>query len=245
MPDPVIGQPNVAKPVSAAADGARVIQRFDQYGGAHNRNELLAWAEEGSYFKATNPTEGTGIAMGIQTAYSETANVLALMRSSSNTVRVIPHYVRFICTAAGATTTSSNLSVVVDTANRYNTGGTDLTTEIKNSASNLSPASVVDVLRFGAITANGVSAKRKLGRAVLKTQAAPCWNVGDELLLNFLTFGEGAHGLLSGAGAATIQKNFGPVVLFGANHSLLFHMWNPANATTAPSWECEFAWWER
>lgn len=228
-----------------AADGANVKLRLDSYGGMMSRSELLSWAEEGTYFKACNATMGTGIAMGIQTSFSDTANVLLLMRNSSSTKRVIPHYVRLICTAAGASTTSSHMAIVTDTANRYSSGGTDLSSSIVNADTGTANTSVVDALRYSC-TAAAVSAKRQVARFGLKTQAAACWAVGDEVLINFTDLATSAgHGLISGSAAASIVRNVGPVVLNGANHCMLLHMWNVANATTAPSWEIEVAWWER
>lgn len=228
---------------SAASDGVAKWARSDQYGAFHARNELLAWAEEGSYFKVTNPTPGTGIAMGIQTTFSDTANVLFLLRNGSATKYIIPHYIRLVNTVAGASTTSSNILVVTDTGNRYTAGGTDLTTDIVCANSGLGPSSAVDVARFGIITAAAVVAKRKVARSVVKTQAAPCWIVGDEVKIAFSD--DADQGLLSGAAAARFVVNTGPVVLGAQNHCLLIHMWNIANATTAPSWELEAAWWER
>ena len=91
----------------------------------------------------------------------------------------------------------------------------------------------------------------------LKSQVAPCWTVGDEVLI---TFGDPTHSSQAGfnssgpslAASATqsiqtvsIQRNVGPVILQGQNHCLLVHLWNTGNATTAPSWEVELGWWER
>lgn len=230
---------------TGVSDGVLKVARADSFGAIHSRSEVMAWAEEGSYFRACNATPGTGIAMGIQTAFSATANVLFLMRNGSATKKVIPHYIRLINTAAGATTTSSQLAIVLDNANRYSTGGTDLTTQVVNSNSALAPNSVVDVLRFGAVTASAAVAARQVGRAGLKTQAAPCWTVGDEVRINFDPNGDEDTPTITGAGPIAVARNFGPVVLGGQNHCLLLHMWNPANATTAPSWEIECAWWER
>ena len=67
--------------------------------------------------------------------------------------------------------------------------------------------------------------------------------MGDEVVLNFLNVGE-IHGVLSGSVAGRITKDVGPIALQGANHCMLLHMWNPANATTAPSWEVNMGWWE-
>lgn len=218
--------------------------RSDRLGALHARQELLAWAEEGRYFRAVNGSLGTGIAMGVQTSWSATANALLAMVSGSATVAIIPHYIRLICTAAGASSTSSRLAVALDTANRYSSGGTDLLTAIVNANSGKSIASVLSALRFGAVTAAAASAARYVANMGLKTQASPCWVVGDEILLNFLPNSQAGGEPLAGTAAVQITKDIGPVVLHGLNHSLLLHMWNPANATTPPSWEIEMAWWE-
>lgn len=239
----IYGTAATTPPAEVGNGIARSVQ-LDEFGAAHVRWDPTVWTEQGSYFRATNTTIGTGIAMGIQTAFSATANVLLVMRNSSATVKIIPHYLRLINTAAGSTTTSSRMAVVLDTANRYSSGGTDLSGTIVNANSSKSPTSVVDVLRYNCTAAAAVAA-RTVANLQLKTQAAPCWTVGDEVRINFSPTGDADPGALSGAASINITKNLGPVILEGQNHSLLFHMWNPANATTAPSWELEFAWWER
>lgn len=239
----IYGRAGVTKP-SESNDGVATQPQLDEFGAIHVRNETFVWTDQGSYFKSCNPTMGTGIAMGIQTTFSDTANVLLIMRNSSSTVKVYPHYIRLVCTAAGASTTASNLAVVLDTANRYSSGGTDLTTSAVNANTGSSAASVVDVLRFGAVTGAAASAKRQVGRCMLKTQAAACWTVGDEVLIHFGPQEYGV-GFVSGTAATNFVKGLGPVVLGGQNHCMLLHMWNVANATTPPSWEVECAWWER
>lgn len=227
-----------------SGDAAQLQPRSDLYGASHVRNELLAWAEEGSYFKATNPTMGTGIAQTIQASFAA-SNAIASLRNTSLTKAIIPHYMRLICTVAGASATSSQLAVIADTVNRYSSGGSDLTSQIACANTALGPASIAD-LRFGALTCAAAVLPRILGRCVLKTATAPALTVGDEIII---AFGDASlspsSGQTSGASPLTIVKNIGPMVLAGQNHTLLFHLWNPANATTAPSWEVEFAWWER
>lgn len=229
------------------ADGGQSQVRVDQYGAVHTRSGLYSWAEEGTYFRClASATPGTGVAQAITTSFSATAVPLVMVNGSS-TIRVIPHYIRLVNTAAGSTTTSSLAAVSIDSANRYSSGGTDISGLIYNSNSALGPATSVSVLRFGTVTASAAGAgTRYVSNVSLKVQAAPCWTIGDEVLF---TFGDpamaGAAGSLAGATALSIVKNFGPVVLGGQNSSLLLHLWNVANATTAPSWALEMAWWER
>lgn len=243
MPQFYVRSSPSSSPPSEVSGGTGIWTQGDEMGSLSIRNEELFWSEQGKYFKACNATMGTGIAMGIQTSFSDTANVLFVMVNSSTTKKVIPHYIRLVNTAAGATTTSSHLAVILDTANRYSSGGTDLTTTIVNSCTSVGNTSVVTPLRYNC-TATAASAKRQIGRAALKTQATPCWVVGDEVKILFNS-SDGDQGLISGAAATRYIVNFGPCVLEGQNHSLLLHMWNPANATTAPSWEFELAWWEK
>lgn len=229
---------------SISADGAQTQVRVDQYGAAHARSELTAWAEEGSYFRAIgSATPMAGTAQAITTSFSATA-VPFVMVNGSSTVRIIPHYITLICTAAGASTTSSQLAVSIDSANRYASGGTDISSLIVNSNTALGPTSAVTRLRIGAVTASAAGGgTRYVHNSQLKVQAAPCWTVGDTVKLMF--GGDADTGVTSGAATIAIAKNIGPVVLGGQDSSLILHLWNTANATTAPSWAWEIAWWER
>lgn len=229
------------------SDGGQKQLVVDQYGAVQARTEYMQWAEQGTYYRAlASATPGTGVAQAITTSFSATAVPLVMVNGSS-TVRVIPHYIRLTNTAAGATTSSSLAAISIDSANRYSSGGTDLSTLIFNSNSALGPASAVSTLRFGTVTATAAGGgTRYISNFGLKVQAAPCWVVGDEILI---TFGDpamaGAAGAMSGTTPICIVKNVGPVVLGGQNSSLILHLWNVANATTAPSWALEMAWWER
>lgn len=230
-----------------AADGAQKQIAVDRYGSQHIREEVRAWAEQGAYFRAlASATPGAGIAQAITTAFSATAVPLVMVNGSAN-VSIIPHYIRLVNTAAGASTTSSLMALSIDTANRYSSGGTDLSSLIFNSNSALGPASAVSVLRFGTVTASAAGGgTRYVTNASLKVQAAPCWVVGDQVMIAFGDPSQaGAMGLLSGAAAGSILQVTGPVVLGAQNASLILHLWNVANATTAPSWALEMAWWER
>lgn len=227
-----------------ASDGSQKQVRVDQYGAQHVRNELRSWVEEGAYFRALgNATPMTGVAQAITTSFSATAVPLVMVNGSS-TVRIIPHYIKMTCTAAGSSTTASQFAISIDANNRYSSSGTDISGLIYNCNSGLGPSTAVSVLRVGSVTASAAGAgTRYVSQGHLKVQAAPCWTVGDEVRI---MFGDDAYsGLMSGTAAISIVRNIGPVVLGGQNSSLLLHLWNTANATTAPSWAWEIAWWER
>jgi hypothetical protein len=202
-------------------------------------------ADEGKYFVAVNPTMGTGIAMGIQTTFNATANVLGILvnnAAAGSGKRLYVDYIRLICTAAGTTTTASDLAVVVDNTNRYSSGGTQLTPVCVNA--DLTSLNTSALAYFGALTAAAANAARVVSRLRLKTQAAPCWVVGDSVFVKFSAQDGQGIGPTSGTAAQNIGLSAGPVII-GAGESVLFHMWNTANATTPPSFEVEIGWYER
>lgn len=232
---------------SLGTDATQRQVRLDRYGAPHSRGELFAWAEEGSYFRAlASATPGAGLAQAITTSFSATAVPLVMVNGSSSKI-IIPHYIRLVNTAAGASTTSSQAAISIDTANRYSSGGTDLSTLVYCANTAYGPASSLSSLRAGTVTASAAGAgTRYASNFPLKAQAAPCWTVGDEVLISFGDPGlSGAAGLTSGAATISIVRNVGPVILGAQNSSMLLHLWNVANATTAPSWAFEIAWWER
>lgn len=231
----------------AVSDGAQKQVLVDGFGAQQVRSELLAWTEQGAYFRAlSNATPLTGVAQAITTAFSATAVPLVMVNGSA-TKKIFPHYIRLTNTAAGASTTSSAFAISIDSANRYSSGGADISGLIYNSNTALGPASSVSVLRVGAVTASAAGAGTRLvAQGQVKVQAAPCWTVGDEILFTFSDPGSaGPTGPISGSTSLCIVKNVGPVVLGGQDDSLILHLWNVANATTAPSWSFEIAWFER
>lgn len=231
---------------SKEAEGANVRVRSNSYGELAVQDYIALLASEGQHFRACNGTPGTGIAMGIRTTFSDTADVLALIRNTaalSSGKSVYLDYIRLINTVAGASTTESNIALVIENANRYASGGTALTEVGCNTT--FAPTINAEVF-FGIITASAAGGgKRIVGRARLKTQATPCWVVGDQVLLTFRGMGAAATEL-NGTASRQIVIPFGPIVLGpNVNHSFLLHMWNVANAVTAPSWEVEIGWWEK
>lgn len=232
---------------STGSDATQRQSRMDKYGALHSRGELFAWAEEGSYFRAlASSTPGGGVAQAITTSFSATAVPLVMVNGSSSKI-IIPHYIRLVNTAAGSTTTSSQAAISIDTANRYSSGGTDLLTLVYCANTAYGPASSLSKLRAGTVTASAAGGgTRYVSNFSLKAQTAPCWTVGDEVLISFGDAGLSGHaGLTSGAATVSIVRNVGPVILGAQNSSMILHLWNVANATTAPSWAFEIAWWER
>jgi hypothetical protein len=192
----------------------------------------------GNYFRAGTPTPGTGIAMGIQTSFSDTANVLMLLYNGGLR-RVVMDFLKLICSAAGSTTTSAHVAVKIDNKDRYTSGGSDLTPAQPDGGEQVSS---ITKCKFGIVTATAVQAARIVGRDALKVAAAPCWVINDQVMMTFGTMGQQSGGIAATT-AGKIPIALGPAII-RPGWSLLVHLWNVANATTAPSWECEAGWWE-
>jgi hypothetical protein len=232
---------SMARP-APVTDGNNVKGRGSKYGDLFVMellNPLQNCAAEGSYFRACNATPGTGIAQSIITTFDATKPILTLYNGGNKQINL--DYIRLINTVVGATTTSADLVAIIDTINRYTSGGTALNPS--NCLSSAPFASSATVF-FGAILAAAASAAKIMGRAKLKVAAAPCWILYDQILM---TFGQSPIITPTGITATTatiIPVSTGPVVI-DPGHTFCLYVYNTANATTAPSWEVEIGWIER
>jgi hypothetical protein len=215
-----------------------------------NRNAVLpltvpqAANLAGVYFRAGNATPGTGIAMGIQTSYSATANVLLILyNAAASGKNVVLDFLKLINSAAGATTTSSQCVLRLDSKDRYSASGTQITAFTQPGPASASSCLSSGKLYFGACTANAEgSGVSTVGRGTLKVAAAPCWAVGDQVVFTFGTMQATAGGIAATT-AGILPIYMGPIIV-PPGYSLSVHVWNVANATTPPSWEFELGWWE-
>ncbi len=230
--------------LAALSGGAAVDQNLNSIitGGGFLESPRYGRAAVGQYFRATNPTFGTGIAMSIVTAFTATSPLMTIVNGApTGGPSIYLDYIKLMNTVAGASSTQAHIGTVLDLANRYSSGGTTLTGNPVNTGSKNAPVASIN---FGAIVATAASGSvRLLGRDIIKTQAAPCWVVGDEVFIKCENVDTPA-GATNGAATAIYPAPMGPVII-APGHTFLLYMWNIANATTAPSWEVEVAWWER
>lgn len=236
-----------AKP-SVTAEGSEASQRGSKYGDLTvqpliNKNHLLA--DEGSYFVATNPTPGTGIAFAVNASVSETAGYfLAVINGSSqgdpSAKSIYLDYLRLIPTVAPASGTSGRFFWKSDVAAKYTSGGSTLTPVNPNSGNgNTSVASV----KAGALTtaaASGVA--RLLSHGVLRG-AIPV--VNDEYVFDF-GGAEVAGGSMITSGT-NVQRMGIPVppIVVGPGMMVGLQLWFPSNSATGLSAELELGFWER
>ena len=79
-------------------------------------------------------------------------------------------------------------------------------------------------------------------------RAAPALVTGDQLFFDFGQASSPSVNVVGAAAPATAPQNMnmglGPIII-GGGDSINFHLWYPAGATTAPTYEFVLAWFER
>lgn len=206
--------------------------------------------DEGAYFKATNATVGTGVIHALTTAFSATAALFCLRNTDAEGAkRLYIDYVRLVtgATAIGMTAaTSIEAAVTIDNTNRYSSGGTAITPVNSNMDS---AQATIAALNFGAVVLAAASGSvRTVGRQAFARRASPAMVTGDQFLWDFGVVGAQSLAIAGSATPATAPTAFGAAigpVIIGGGDSLNFHLWYPAGATTAPTYEFEIGWWER
>lgn len=243
---------NIA-PDSAIADGTNQNVRLGPYGEQITLQAGIApdvQALGGQRYQAliTPAVTPTGTAMGIQTTFSDTANVpfIIVNGASAGGKRIVMDYITVRITAAGSTTTSSEAAFEIDPANRYSSGGTSLT--VANATTDVTTATVASQVRYAAITATAAGGSRKwLWQRIIRKAAAPAWIVHDQVHFAFGAPGVLVHGanLISSTDANGTVLTFPvPPAVIGPGGSGLLHIANIANASTAPSILVEAGWFE-
>lgn len=201
-------------------------------------------AYEGSYFFASNPTPGTGIA-GIAAAdgYNAEETLLTLYNSATENegTYIVPDFIEIVNTVVDTAGTNIRVDVHIDNIQRWVSGGSNLTPV--NTCMDSSVAAK-GVCRFGAlVTSVASSSVRKLiGRPISSTDIV----VGDILRIEFGTqtgFSQGS----SLEAEATLSRFWTlpcPPVALGPGDSLLFTV-NCASQSGAATWEFGCGWVER
>lgn len=203
-------------------------------------------ADEGSYFCATNPTIGTGLAYGVITAFSDTAALLVVGNGASDNDMEAPRlymdYVRIIPTVAPASATSGQFAIKLDNVSRVPSANNATLSPVSPNMDISQPAGTVAKVWAASggtatVPASGAYA-RTVGRGAIRSVIPAVW---DDLVIAF-GMGDISSGV-SGANARVVSQAV-PVVL-GPQDYMVLYVWFPSNATTALSYELEMGWWER
>lgn len=218
-----------------------------------------ALADEGSYFVTHN--NQSALTGPVGTAFSATAAMLLIFNGdTAGSVTAKRIYLDYLALLAGATAMSNGTSntgtfwaMVIDSGNRYASGGTNLTPNIVNANRDVSVSSVASVY-FGAVTATVANAARaivgqRLFREPVSATVLSLANM-DDWLFNFggveagPAQASGSSGVLQ---ANIVHKSFPcPPIVIGPQQSLLIHMWLGVNsAPVAGTFLPELGWFER
>ncbi len=233
---------------SAYGENTAVAQRGSMRGDGFVQNIAkgrVPLAEEGSYFLATNPTPGTGIA-GIAAAdgYDATEALITIRNggtASATAKRVILDYIKLQPTVAGASGTNCTYATHVDKGNtRWSSGGTAYTPINLNRGSDVTANAVI---HFGALVTDAATADvQKLQSGNLRTAVVV---VGDEMYFDF--GGEmqaGASGLFEGTLVCKQVVKHVPVVL-NPQEEFILCINAASQAVTGSSFEFEIGFSER
>lgn len=248
--DPVVlyGSANRARPGNAPEAGQTAVRctRRGDLSTVTIGKPMISAALEGSYFHASNPTPGTGIA-GIAAAdgYDAAEALLTLYNSSSESegILVCPDFIEITNTVVDTNGTTIRYDVHMDSTQRWSSGGSTLTA---NNCNMESTTAAVGVCRFGALVTSAASTSvRKLGgRSLSSTDIV----VDDVIRLEFGGLGSGTPYQVSHLPAeATLARMWvlphAPVVL-GPGDTLIFTV-NCASQSGAATWEVQAGWYER
>jgi hypothetical protein len=222
----------------------RIGRRGEMYIQALAGAKLYPLADEGSYFLASNPTIGTGIAgIAASTSYDATEHLFWL-RNTSTTKRLYLDFIEITVTAAGAAGTTSGFTVTTDRGNsRRGTGGSDITTSIYNVNRASSETAEVSCA-FGALATSAASTSVQavfngLVRNVIKV-------VGDTYRFSFgdsVATWQCAGASLNGTTTAAITVPCAPVIL-GEGDQVFLSDWG-ASQSGASSYEFKAGFWMR
>ncbi len=234
---------------SRATDGTQMPARYGARGEQVvlplTAGKLHGLADEGSYFVATNPTVGTGIA-GIAAAdgynAAETLFLLYNQSTDAEAVRIYLDFLELQCTVVDTGGTDIRFDHHIDNTDRFTSGGTNITPVSPNMDSS---ASAKGRLRFGAVvSASASTSVRYLGGRQLSSTDL----VANDLML--FTYG-GSNGysaqttnLTEEATASRIWQVSCPPVVLGPGDSYLFTI-NCASQSGAATWTFNCGWWER
>jgi hypothetical protein len=203
-----------------------------------------ALVEEGSYFLATNPTPGTGIA-GIAAANGyDATEALCTIRNGATAgdtaKRLYIDYIKLQLTVAGTNGTNLTYATHKDKGNsRWASGGTAYTPVNMNMGSDLSSSASV---HFGALVTDAATADvAKMQSGNLRTAIGV---VGDEIILDCGgSVAAGPSSLFEGTLICKQVIKHIPIVLNPGEELVLTV--NAASQSVGTSFEFEICYWER
>lgn len=237
-----------AKGVNVTAP-ARVSDQGDQFQiPVLSAAQAQAW--EGSRFTAlaTPVVAGTGVVLGMATAFSDTLKHAVVITNNevAGGKSIVLDYILARVIVADTNGTSLVARAEIDSTNRYSSGGTALTVANQTPGAT-APASLATV-KVGDVTCGAAGTYRThLGMQLIAANAAPVLVIDNTYLFSFGTIGASVQSVVAGAVITTLASYsvpFGPAVIPPVG-SFMLQLAIPAGDTTASQWQFQCGWSER
>lgn len=205
-------------------------------------NSRAQWVDSGLYFKSTEVTPQTPAGFAITTSYSPTAAAWTLRNNASaGGRRIFLDYIKLDVATVPASATRADYAIATDVVARYSSGGAGGENVIVNPNTDASATSVA-VQNIGTVVLASATSAARLPAMGCVRRGIPV--AGDQYLFTFGGASESATGFTSGTAASRFVMPCGPIVI-GPGSMIALHIWNAANAVTAPAYDLEAGWWER
>lgn len=217
---------------STSAENSPAYARIGQRGESFVQNlhglYTPALSREGSRWIATN-VPGTAIVDPNASGFVATTPALVLFNGNpAGGAWIYPKRFKHVATAAGTSSTNWDVQWLVDTGNRYTSGGTLLTPV--NSNLNVPNAKTAAVIHFGAITAPAANASRIVYadrvRTVIKV-------IGDETIFEFGNSGPMSVGMPTDGTLQLSKVCQVPALAIPPQCSLLYYEYGASQGTAA------------
>jgi hypothetical protein len=199
--------------------------------------KMNALADEGAYFTATNPTDGTGVAGHAAPVQADAGGKPLLYVYNGGTKTIHFDFLRLRMTAIGAAATTTDFVSYYDTAVRAS-GGTKITPIPSNGLAGISTSAVV---YFGAVLATAVAQKMVDHQRVRSVVSV----VEDQYMFSFgsAVVAPPAATVLTGTTVISAYVHFAPLVI-PPGYSGGVYQW-AASQSGAHSFEFTLGYYER
>lgn len=215
-----------------------LITNTTQVSDINSRDTVMA--DLGAYYTALTPTPGTGIiGHAAPTTFDQTKAYVLVY--NSGTANIYPMYLRLHTTvvSAGDSTGPIFWTQVLDTGNRFSSGGTSLTPNNTNFGSSNKSGAIITV---GAVVCSAnTAASRTIAHKTFRPGTVDV--VHDQFIFLWGAPTMGTPQLLPTTTASTYAESFAPVVI-PPGASFLIHEW-AASQSTGPTLEVEFGYAEK
>lgn len=210
-------------------------------------------ADEGSYFVATNPVPGTGVALNaVVTAFSDTNAFLQFKNiDGAGGKRIYPDYIRLMLFGTPPTAVVSQQFAMKRSkaTDRAPTATANRTVNAPVCTAGASGRSSIALLHTWAAGAAFTIPASSTSDEVVSRCSIPTGIgiAGEEYIIKFGGDpGDSVQGLTATKAVAPGKfVTHAPALIVEPGEWLTVHRWSLTEATNAPTFEYEIAWWER